>query len=110
MSEVKWTKGGWSVSERQLVVMRSDRRIIAALRIHDLEPATIKRAVADAHLIAAAPELYEALAEMLSLWEGFSKDELKRRHLLGFIDTPALERIFAGRAALAKARGEGTAP
>ena len=79
----------------------------------ETEHAIAKSAALDAvmqrvALNAAAPELYEALAEMLSPWDGFSEGELRRRHTLGFIDTPVLECILAARAVMAKARGEGT--
>ena len=116
MSEVKWTPEPLDVDEDYRPGMAWNRHLVLArdhnMRIAFMANFTPHHDAAErwANLLAAAPELYEALAEMLSLWEGFSKDELKRRHLLGFIDTPALERIFAGRAVLAKARGEGTAP
>ena len=57
-------------------------------------------ALANAHLIAAAPELYEALAEI-----ALAAQQAIERHQLD--ETKALGRaIIAADAALAKARGQ----
>lgn len=53
-------------------------------------------AQADAHLIAAAPDLYAALEEMVAL------DEMTSDAM----DWAATPEVIAARAALAKARGE----
>jgi hypothetical protein len=62
-------------------------------------------AMANAALIAAAPDLLAALKAMVEPWHGFSDVELKRRHLMGAIDTPDLERITQARAAIKAAEG-----
>jgi hypothetical protein len=88
-SEVKWSPGPWWVVVDENEVMSSNGGNIAdcwsAFAGIDDDEAT-----ANAHLIAAAPDLYEALAE--------AADPLS-----GYLCGPALDRA---RAALAKARGE----
>lgn len=54
---------------------------------------------ANAHLIAAAPELYEALRMA-------AKDLNTAAHLLPYIGPTLLETVKQAHAALAKARGE----
>jgi hypothetical protein len=61
---------------------------------------------ADGRLIAAAPDLAEALEDMLEAWNGFSDAELARRNRAGVLDDCMLSGISKARAALAKARGE----
>ncbi len=88
MSETKWTPGPWIQEDRDILSValidaenpKRGREVIAAAHIE-----------ANAHLIAAAPELYEALAEMVAGWEGFD------------VNDDAANRV---RALLAKARGE----
>jgi hypothetical protein len=63
------------------------------------------RQIANCALIAAAPDLLAALKAMVEPWHGFSDVELKRRHLMGAIDTPDLERIAQARAAIKAAEG-----
>jgi hypothetical protein len=50
----------------------------------------------DAHLIAAAPDLYEALDDLAIWWENWMPDNADGGH----------DALFKARAALAKARGE----
>lgn len=59
----------------------------------------------DAHLMAAAPDLLEALEECLPClgWENDSDEEIQREHDLG---NGYAELILRARAAIAKARGQ----
>jgi hypothetical protein len=54
--------------------------------------------LANARLIAAAPELYEALSEVVTLLEGW--------HRLNFADEIQQQSVRLAKRALAKARGE----
>lgn len=55
---------------------------------------------ANARLIAAAPDLLEALREWISSYDGWSDFELQRR-----VDPATLRRIKITRAAIARATG-----
>ncbi len=97
MSE-PWTKGPWrqghgrDISEGTAEVYAGDAKIAAA----NTHPKTGDW-YANARLIAAAPDLYNALADVLSAWEGKS----------GMGTVFEMERALPSvRAALAKARGE----
>lgn len=110
MSERKWTKGPWEVVEHSW----SDTSVvgpdgtICTIRIYDEatednQSALEQRSASRAHMIAAAPKLYEALCGLLGLSDiAFFETESAR---LG------LEResnVFAkARAALQRAEGEG---
>lgn len=88
----KFTPGPWRASWSmvgQWLVYMGGRQCEMAL------PADRK---ADAHLIAAAPELYEALHELLRSHVESWREEGYR------VDDD--EEVIAARAALAKARGE----
>ena len=96
MSERKWTKGPWEAA-----LERGCHGVIAhalpegganfvALVGNDADtPEKEPSRFANAHLIAAAPELYEALDRMVALFM-----------------TENGEDVAGARAALAKARGE----
>ena len=58
------------------------------------------------HRFACADDAIGLLREFMAPWEGFTKDELMRRHLLGASDTPTLVRITRARALLARVDGE----
>lgn len=102
MSEAKFTKGPW-VSKQQfanvwLVEKHSDGFVphgIASVYSTVLEVGTCESAEPNAHLIAAAPELYEACESAANQIE-FGR--LGASELFGII-----EKL---KAALAKARGE----
>lgn len=90
MSETKWTPGPWRVGIDRRAIWDDEDRCIAVAKseTHQLE--------ANARLIAAAPDLYEALASMHA------------QHRCG-CGHPACNRCADDRecaAALAKARGE----
>jgi hypothetical protein len=57
-----------------------------------------RNGIANARLIAAAPELYEALSEVVTLLEGW--------HRLNFADEIQQQGVRLAKRALAKARGE----
>lgn len=54
-----------------------------------------------ARLVAAAPDLYEALARMNHNYDGWDRAQLEKRWGMEMVET-----ILEARAALAKARGE----
>lgn len=99
-NELKWTPGPWSVDESSEPAkyaglgdkcVRSKDGFIVALVMHEQPPI----ARPNAHLIAAAPELYEALADA----EQFIKKQS------GGGETDYREKLLL---VLAKARGEVT--
>ena len=98
MSETKWTPGPWSVAGTCTVYAVSEDGV----NIFDaqVQPGyagdrrtPVNEITANAQLIAAAPELYEALEKMV-------EDDFKS----GAPDH--YQRTASARAALAKARGE----
>lgn len=82
--ELKWTKAKWCAHADDLTVLATDDEIVADVYGGNCAPA-------NAHLIAAAPELYEAL-------EGLFNELVK----YGFVGTG----VNDARSALSKARGE----
>ena len=94
MSETKFTPGPWDLEKYPYNDIISGWFIKAAedevsfIRIGDIQEE------ADAHLIAAAPELYEALDEIINYFGGAD-------HALD--DPYVMKRV---RVSLAKARGE----
>lgn len=89
MSEAKFTKGPWVNSPLGPWIIETKDEI----EIADISASSLVNATANAHLIAAAPELYEALEDVLYLFgQGDNPDEPKE--------------VSVARAALAKARGE----
>lgn len=83
MSERKWTPGPWSVKHDR-GIRAADGACVASTYV--------AAPLADAHLIAAAPDLYEALERSVKAWT----DDVDR---MG----PMIRQALA---ALAKARGE----
>lgn len=108
MSEMKWTRGPWIP---QAVTKDGDERGSAFIVADNLgglvgaahawpteiDEENFARVEANAKLIAAAPELYDALEELLSEW--FDPEDT------GTQDNPFVAKA---RRALAKARGEKT--
>lgn len=72
---------------------RESGPIAESLPVNDTE-----KQRANARLIAAAPELLEALEEWHSPYDGWNKAELVKRY-----DYPTVRRIYRTRAAIAKA-------
>ncbi len=97
MSEKKWTPGPWSVCNMTswcCVDHAEWGTTVAEIGEND------ETGLANAHLIAAAPELYEALQAMIDLQENATP-------FGGEIYRDRVDRVFDQcRAALAKARGE----
>lgn len=93
MTETPWTPGPWHVTEHSSCKeVQPDIFIIRdanGVEIPDTKPNAVIR--------AAAPDLYEALAELYAEWEA---DDTTHRAIL----TPSIQKA---RAALKKARGEG---
>ena len=104
-----WTKGPWLIAgETFIYALNAERyrvnRFTASVDggFDDDHQRTSKGELsANAHLISAAPELYEALKDWVSLHGSANAAELVK----AFGDEEA-ECILAARAALAKARGE----
>lgn len=93
MSDTKFTAGPWSEISESGFVRNMDGHPVASVYGDDPECHPDDRMWANANLIAAAPELYEALK--MFVWpyqEGCNLSETERQ-----------ER---GRSALSKARGE----
>ena len=96
MSEAKFTKGPWSVSTKArgcATVCTVTRTVgIKANEIPEQDP------IHDAHLIAAAPEMYESLSEM--------KQVIENGHELGEMISRIQDFGEEIDKLLAKARGE----
>lgn len=54
-------------------------------------------------LVDAAPDLLAALEGMISGWDGYHENELRRRIQLGGMDQATLNRVLIAREAIAKA-------
>ena len=100
-NETRWTPGPWEFNKGR-VVQKGETQFWSAIRVSGVSLATgyvppDDVAYANAHLIAAAPELYEALL-------------VAREYLQGFVSTtmrePDIDNLETVDAALAKARGE----
>ena len=94
MSERNWTAGPWWVEDG---MAEEKGYVVAKLDMHSYvmaEHEAVNDSRHDAHLIAAAPELYGSLDEVLRLWiEDADPSE-------------CYESVRDARAALAKARGD----
>ena len=105
MSALKATPGPWLVKQAfvadEFRVMREERGVgwMRVARLDRDKAGGFSRA--DAYLIAAAPELYEALDGFLSMFLGVDERETVEEY-----NARAKAAIDKARAALAKARGE----
>ena len=93
--EKKWTPGPWAQDKFALSVdiLASRPKLVATVKSKNCD--SPEEMAANAHLIAAAPELYDALEDMVSLWE--------RVHPGVILGKPA---ILNAKRIMAKARGE----
>lgn len=105
MSEARHTKGPWDVKRARflsdggydygiIATIDGTRRCIAETFEVIADGGRTAPAEANAHLIAAAPELYEALEKMV------------RAAMYGSFNTVDSHPLPLARAALSKARGE----
>jgi hypothetical protein len=89
IAQAKHTPGPWGIDDRQnvraIIGLGAERPVVASVAYRD-------RDIEDAFLIAAAPDMYEALVALL--------DAVNVR-----IDDPRIASFDAARAALAKAEG-----
>jgi hypothetical protein len=96
-NETRWTLGPWRVgTHHQILSEGGDNRCAGIASFNSWMG--IEQAESNAHLIAAAPELYEALE---SLWT-----EIAKYPNIGHEGSNLLEVMSDARSALAKARGE----
>ena len=107
---IKHTPAPWRVSNESPRIIKKDYRaigsdagfLIASTMGHDNSGfyASEQEADANARLIAAAPELYESLADALADYDNWVSDEdnYPHEHLVAWAEK--------ARAAIAKAKGE----
>lgn len=91
MKEFKGSKGNWSYSKESGTI-RGDGGLLAELLINGSEDV-------NGNLIAAAPDLLEALQCLVRSYEDFRKRTVKD-------DRPQAYEIVKARAAISKALGE----
>lgn len=106
MSETKFTPGPWHKDERSDIYVRDSEGDYIAETYAPMPKR--KRAKgeneANAHLIAAAPELYEALEKAAEVFRAYQSHHEANRHT----DKAERNKFYAEQieAALTKARGE----
>jgi hypothetical protein len=103
MGAPAWTPGPWTNEPGRFWICdignnADDPGVWSTAIPADGEPFPFGSKEADARLIAAAPELYEALSEVVTLLEGW--------HRLNFADEIQQQSVRLAKRALAKARGE----
>lgn len=111
MTQAKFTKGPWMLEYGEVKHRPSSIRAVeggvSILRANAFCRVAAKETRANAHLMVAAPELYEALRaadEALAMVAAFESDA---RYIMGNTNFELfMERRKAIKAALAKARGE----
>lgn len=99
MSTPKFTPGPWYAVNQHVV---SKQTMDGVARAYGRGPNSWDEAYANVSLISAAPELYEALVELVTEYESTVDGEYSGTELLAEMLEPAVR----ARAALAKARGE----
>ena len=114
MSKTEFTPGPWIVDHHTkdvpedgglpCAIYAEDDNLIAGFEdthLHMLKAEHAKQSHANAHLIAAAPELYEVVEAFVAEWDkGTAENKTKISDMF--------KHVLAGREALAKARGEAT--
>ena len=96
--DVKHTPGPWEVEVGSAMLADNGVASLGRLRVVAVTPVLYENAQADAHLIAAAPELLAACRAMVS-WNDFAADEDSG------LESLYEEAIRRARAAIAKAEG-----
>lgn len=96
----KHTPGPWLFDRERGFIIDANGEVIAFVSrvMHGLYPE-------NASMLAAAPEMLEALEAMISPWDGYTDAELKRCYMAGSFETVPLDRILKARSAIAKAKG-----
>ena len=97
MSTTKHTPGPWT--SQGLAIVASDRSFVCRVYPWCADPQDAECAKANARLIAAAPELLEALEETLTAGINWYETATKS-------DASELGFVVRARAAIAKAKGE----
>jgi hypothetical protein len=102
MSETRWTPGPWNIIEGDSVVfIESAKRKIAATNHAPYWHHFSEIDLANAHLIAAAPDLYAALDAITARYVSIAVSGD-----CGFWNPENEPEVVAARAALSRARGE----
>jgi hypothetical protein len=91
MSDTKFTPGPWLA--KQSCVISASGEIVTSCVTGSVKRGNDAEDYATAHLIAAAPELYEALDNLCQLFSVVGHDDYRAE-------------LYAAEAALAKARGK----
>ncbi len=108
MAETKWTPGPWEAGGNDVRIISGELLACSYQMAADGDDDYV-RASHTAHLIAAAPELYDALFGVMELVsEGRLVRDTKGDHESGWAikQVPLLLALKSANAALAKARGE----
>lgn len=96
----KWTPGPWSAVKNGALVPTEIWNDAGTVLIADCASDSLRDGIeADAHLIAAAPDLYEAVRLLLSSRSAHPDPEVVERRVI--------EGLNKGLAAMRKAKGEG---
>lgn len=101
----EWTPGPWPVDEDARVLACDDRSTIICLPSASPSNPTV---MADAHLLAAAPDLYAALESITEHLVGVMSQMEAQGHVRFANGVGGIPTIKQARAALIKARGDGT--
>lgn len=106
MSAAQFTPGPWKIvsygdGDNLVICEQDDTWRICFMATPGGSPGAMAKIEANARLIAAAPELYEALALFVAEYV-----ELVESGDAGFWDAEKESKVIIARAALAKARGE----
>ena len=93
-----WTTQGWGALWAYIPVNDARHNLVCSMYPDPAHDYSRNEVLANAHLIAAAPDLYEALAGIIADDDSSTSLALQRSRWD--------DRMVAARAALAKARGE----
>ena len=107
-TSARWSSQGWVPTWTYIPVHNERHQLVCSVYP---TAGSYDDATRHARLIAAAPELYEALAEIELQWLPYSDADLERFARMnpdegGVVQPHWAEKILAARRALRKARGE----